>query len=577
MSAVGPIDPADTAATRANLSPAKEFSRRWRAGARPTLDDFLAERGTLSASELTAVARIDLRERWLRGERPDAAEYLQRYPQLATDSESAVDVIYAEFLVREELGEPCDACDFQRCFPTYAHTLIDQIRLHRSLDSDDHGPTASGPRASAEPEVSAPQVQEQQRLEADYEVLHEIGRGGMGIVFKAKQVGLNRLVALKMLRPGDAENSELLARFRAEAKVVASLRHPQIVQIYDYGEHDGSPFLALELVEGGTLAARLDGRPWRPQNAAALVAELARTVHFAHQRGIVHRDLKPANLLISSSGTELEVKIADFGLAKVFRDGPSSQTQSCAVLGTPSYMPPERAAGDSTAATKQGDVYSLGAILYELLTGRPPFLGATVLDTLSMIRDREPVALQSLQPHTPRDLATICLKCLAKTPEARYESAQELADDLDRFLAGEPIRARRPGLHEIVVRWCRRKPAIAGLAACLLATAVAGFLGVIWQWRQAETARRSESHARLDADERTRQVSEGLQRLKLANAFLERGRAHFAAQLGRRRFRLHQGHRAPTRSYSSLGSTRRVGVCSAGTLGSGRGGLFPSI
>jgi WD40 repeat protein len=303
----------------------------------------------------------------------------------------------------------------------------------------------------------------------------------MSVVYQARQHHPGRVVALKVLLAGGHAGAERRARFLAEADAIARLQHPHIVQIFEVGEHDGLPFLALEYVEGGSLAQRLGGAPLPPRPAAALLEPLARAVQHAHDRGIVHRDLKPANILLAFSGrsqggadeaakappcerplNEVIPKITDFGLARHERP---ELTASGAVLGTPSYMAPEQAAGDNPAVGRAADIHALGAILYELLTGRPPFRGATALETLEQVRTQEPVAPSQLQTRTPRDLGTICLKCLQKEPGRRYASAEELADDLRRFLDGRPIRARPAGKLERAWRWGRRNPALALLTA----------------------------------------------------------------------------------------------------------------
>jgi tetratricopeptide (TPR) repeat protein len=302
----------------------------------------------------------------------------------------------------------------------------------------------------------------------------------MGVVYRASQVGLNRLVALKMILAGEYAGPEERDRFRREAEAEARLQHPHIVQIYEVGEHDGRPYLALEYADGGSLAQQVAGTPQPARAAAQLVQTLAGALHHAHQRGILHRDLKPANVLLASGGREPPVeestggsrpplahflpKVTDFGLAKRL-DGPGGQTQSGALLGTPSYMAPEQAAGQARAVGPATDVYGLGAILYELLTGRPPHKGTGVAETLEQVRSQEPVPPSRLRPGVPRDLETVCLKCLHKEPAQRYASAQALADDLQRFLAGEPIRARPVGVWARCLKWAQRRPTAAALVA----------------------------------------------------------------------------------------------------------------
>jgi tetratricopeptide (TPR) repeat protein len=316
-----------------------------------------------------------------------------------------------------------------------------------------------------------------------YEILGELGRGGMGVVYKARQVSLDRLVALKMVLAGAHAGPDALARFRAEAEAVARLQHPNIVQVYEIGASAGVPYFSLEFVEGGALDRRLDGTPRPPADAARLVETLARAVQEAHARGIVHRDLKPANVLVSADGTP---KIADFGLAKRL-DAEGNQTRSGAVLGTPSYMAPEQAGGKSIVGPA-ADIYSLGAVLYELLTGRPPFKAASALDTVLLVVSEEPVAPSRVVPRLPRDLETVCLKCLEKDPARRYASAAALAEDLHRFLAGEPILCRPTPWWERVLKWARRRPAAAallGVSAVALGVLLA--VGLVYQAKLRQT------------------------------------------------------------------------------------------
>jgi WD40 repeat protein len=319
----------------------------------------------------------------------------------------------------------------------------------------------------------------------DYELLEELGRGGMGVVCKARQRGLNRLVALKMILSGQFASAAELQRFGAEAEAAAGLDHPHIVPIHHIGEHDGRPFFSMKFVEGGSLAARIPDLMKEPRAAARLLAKVARAVHHAHQRGILHRDLKPANVLLDGDGQPL---VADFGLAKRVDAGPGL-TQPDAVVGTPSYMAPEQAAARKTLTTA-ADVYGLGAILYECLTGRPPFQGDSRLDTLLQVMERAPQAPRSLNPRIDRDLEVVCLKCLEKEPERRYPSAEELAVDLDRWLAGQTIKARPGSTWNRAVRWARRRPAMAALLTAVIAvTLVAGTL-VTWMGFVAAAAHR---------------------------------------------------------------------------------------
>ncbi|QDV32337.1 WD40 repeat domain-containing serine/threonine protein kinase [Tautonia plasticadhaerens] len=346
-----------------------------------------------------------------------------------------------------------------------------------------------------------------------YEVQGELGRGGMGVVYKARQVVLDRPCVLKMILGGVHARPEAAARFLVEAQSIARLHHPNIVQIYHVGEWDGLTFLELEYVEGGGLDRVLDGTPWEARRAAGLVEPLGRAVAEAHRREVVHRDIKPANILIAADGSP---KLSDFGLAKALGVD-SGLTATEAIMGSPSYMAPEQAEGKTRHSGPKADVYSLGAVLYELLTGRPPFKGATLLETLEQTRSVEPIPPSRLVPGVPRDLETIALKCLQKDPARRYESAGALADDLSRFLAGEPIVARRVSAAERAWRWCRRHPSPAALTAAVVLVAALGLIGVLWQWQEAVRARDlAATRATAEADAR-RQAEASLVELYAAS------------------------------------------------------------
>jgi serine/threonine protein kinase len=324
-------------------------------------------------------------------------------------------------------------------------------------------PPGAAPRAGF---PSAPQP-----IVAGYEILGVLGRGGMGVVYRAHHQALKRVVALKMISAGSHAAPEHLARFRLEAECVARLQHPHVVQIYDVGEANGLPYCALEYVHGGSLAQQLAGTPMPVEQAATIVETLARAMHVVHEAGVIHRDLKPANVLLAADGTP---KITDFGLAR--NTDEAGQTQSGTVMGTPSYMAPEQAQGKVEAVGRASDVYALGAILYECLTGRPPFRAATALDTLHQVLHDDPVPPRQLQRKLPHDIETICLKCLHKAPDKRYSNARALAEELRRFLNREPILARPVGRLESVWLWAKRKPLLAGLttaAALLLLTLIA--------------------------------------------------------------------------------------------------------
>jgi WD40 repeat protein/tRNA A-37 threonylcarbamoyl transferase component Bud32 len=317
-----------------------------------------------------------------------------------------------------------------------------------------------------------------------YEILDEIGRGGMGVVYRARQVGLKRLVAIKMVLAGRYASPKQLARFQRETEILARLNHPNVVQIYEVGELDGMPFFCMEYMDGGSLAVKVKGQPQQPEAVAELVEILARAVHVAHEQGIVHRDLKPANILINGAGVP---KITDFGLAKHLQEE-AGQTGGD-ILGTPSYLAPEQVRREGVAIGPATDVYALGVILYELLTGRLPHKGDSSMDTVLLVLHEEPVPPSRLRPRLPADLETITLKCLNKEPQKRYGTAAALADDLRRFLANEPILARPVSRWEQTIKWGRRRPALAATIAALLLVAVAGFVGILWQMLRAEAAR----------------------------------------------------------------------------------------
>ncbi len=384
---------------------------------------------------------------------------------------------------------------------TEDHLLRDLTPRHASSAADGSDlPTAADTRATLT-DLPPPRV-------PGYEILGEVGRGGMGVVYMARQVKAGRVVALKVILGGGHAGATERARFRTEAQAAARLHHPNVVPIHEVGEHDGVPYFSLEFCPGGSLDKKLNGTPLPPAEAAAVVEALAHGVQEAHDKGVVHRDLKTANVLFAENGTP---KVTDFGLAKKLDE--AGHTATGAVLGTPSYMAPEQARGDTLAVGPLSDVYALGAVLYECLTGRPPFRSGTAADTLLQVLHDEPVPPARLQGGVPRDLETICLKCLQKDPRRRYASADDLADDLERFLAGKPIVARPVSAPERVWRWGRRKPLVAALLA-LLALVVCGSLaGLTGLYLRAEEQRR---HAEEEA-ERARRNAEA--QAKLRHAF----------------------------------------------------------
>jgi WD40 repeat protein len=445
------------------------------------------------------------------GGRPSLEEYLADTPEPERFA-LLVELIRVEVHYRRQLGEtPCGA-DYVARFPR-----LEAARLGRAVTvvtgaSAVAGTIADNSAAPRESVVERPEV-------AGYEILHVLGRGGMGVVYQARHVKLNRTVALKMILAGGHAQPGEVARFRTEAAAVARLQHPHIVQIHEVGEQEGRPFLSLELVDGGSLAQRISDTPLPAREAAHLVETLSRAMHYAHQQGIIHRDLKPQNVLFTTAGVP---KIMDFGLAKRLGED-AGLTRTGEVLGTPSYMAPEQTTGEPSTIGPVTDVYALGALLYEVLTGRPPFKAATVLETLEQVRFQEPVPPGRLQPNLPHDLETICLKCLEKEAHKRYASAEDLAEDLRRFQAGETTRARPVRALERGVKWARRRPAVAALLAVsfVAALALVGMLvGLFFNWR-LQGAFEDVDQARLAADQ-ARQAELGQKKQAETNLYFHR-------------------------------------------------------
>ncbi|MBN2506369.1 MAG: serine/threonine protein kinase [Verrucomicrobia bacterium] len=319
----------------------------------------------------------------------------------------------------------------------------------------------------------------------DYELLEEIAHGGMGVVYKARQGSLNRTVAVKLIRAGPYASKEYVHRFRVEASAAAVLQHPHIVAVHEVGVHQGQHYFSMDYVAGRSLAQIVREGPLAPNRAARYVQQIAEAIEYAHAAGILHRDLKPSNVLIDAQD---QPRITDFGLAKQLHSD-SAVTLTGEVIGTPGYMPPEQASGRRGAVQAWSDVYSLGAILYHLLTGRAPFAGLSIEATIDAMLHQDPVSVRLLNPAVPRDLDTICLKCLEKEPAKRYVSAQLLAEELGRFLNQKPILARPLHTAGRTWRWCRRNPRLASAVGLAVLSLLIGLAGVSWQWRRAESQR----------------------------------------------------------------------------------------
>jgi tetratricopeptide (TPR) repeat protein len=532
-------------------APAAEAARR-EEGLRAELRNRLAQAGE---GDLLPLLLADQSRCWQRGYRLRVEDYLDAFPEVRGAGEEVLRaLISGEMHLRAQHGEPATVEEYRSRFPDHAgwleqrfsdsrlgDPLATKTRLGPAQPPAGRGPTpetvASNPGAppTSDPAPAPPAAATRPSLSGPtggvevpgYEILGELGRGGMGVVYKARQLILNRIVALKMIRGGDDAGPDQIARFLVEAEAIARLRHPNIVQIHDVGTHNNRAYCCLEFVEGGSLDRKLSGAPQPPGDAARLLEVLARAVHAAHQAGIIHRDLKPGNILLTADG---QPKVTDFGLAKQIDEDDAWRTLSGAIMGTPCYMAPEQAHGRTREVGPAADTHALGAILYELLTGRPPFRAPTMMDTLDQVRHQEPVPPSRLQPRIPRDLEIICLKCLQKEVGKRYASAMALAEDLHRFLHGEPIRARAVPAWERGIKWARRRPAVAALA---LMTGLSGLSltvgGVLYQDKRARVA---EAKAREATQElRDRQRHDEVQQLVFQGQQASRDRDWQGAEL----------------------------------------------
>jgi WD40 repeat protein len=433
---------------------ADRFERAWNQGTRPRIEDYLAEvEESQRPALLEELLRVELELRRRAGEEPVPEDYTPRFPEQA----ERIEVILSPGPGPSTPSVP------RHELPTVAPETTNG-------QAGNHGEPAVGARV---------------RYFGDYEITREIARGGMGVVFEARQMSLNRPVALKMILAGQLADDTDVRRFRTEAEAAANLDHPGIVPIFEVGQHEGQHYFSMGFIEGQSLSERLTEGPLPVREAAALLVKVAEAIEYAHRRGVIHRDLKPANILLDANGNP---RVTDFGLAKRVQ-GDSNLTGSGQIMGTPSYMPPEQAGGKRGDIGPAADVYALGATLYCMVTGRPPFQAATAMETVLQVIGEQPVAPRRLNASIPRDLETICLRCLEKEPGRRYGSAGALGEDLRRYLAGEPISARPVTGLERAVKWARRRPAIAGLLGLVALVAAVGLGGVLWQWREAVLAR----------------------------------------------------------------------------------------
>jgi len=445
------------------------FEAAWSTGQSPDLASFLSEAPANVAAPLFGdLLDIELEYRGQRGEHLDARSYHERFPAFRAIIAAAIGSS-GEILIATNLYDRSDWAN-QRT------TLVPAAPMPATAPATS-ARTGAEPAADFTPAPGKPQGVKV----AGYEVFGELGRGGMGVVFKARQVALNRDVALKLIKSGSLASQPEVARFQSEAEAVAQLDHPHIVPIYEVGHDRGQHFFSMKLVAGSSLDKRLDEFAADPRAAAALVVVAAKAVHHAHQRGILHRDLKPANILLDERD---QPYVTDFGLAKRI-DAGNELTHSGIPVGTPAYMSPEHAADTKGSLSTATDVYGLGTILYASLSGRAPFAATTLVETLDMVRTQSPEPPSLLNPRVPRDLEIICLKCLEKEPRRRYQSALELAEDLERWLKGIPILARPVGPLTRAGMWCRRNKALTTVAALFLLALAGGFAGITLKWREA--------------------------------------------------------------------------------------------
>jgi serine/threonine protein kinase len=451
------------------------FEADWQRGVPPDLSTFVPQEEQIRLPVLFELILTDIEFRLRSGEEPRIESYLLQFPELNESDAFLVDLIVGECELRRSRESNFSQDEYLLRFPSHAA----QVREKLATVSQ-RGSIVSTSRFSKLVYDNEKELQTSSLSIPGFEIISILGRGGMGVVFEARQIDLHRTVAIKVMR-ASMDDPSMSRRFFAEAEAVARLRHDNIVQVYSGGVHNNRAYLVMELARGQTLEESWNKNPPSSRQVAETIRGLSSAIAYAHQQGIVHRDLKPSNILYDESGV---ARITDFGLAKALMSDESA-TVTGEILGTPAYMSPEQAVGESKNLGPSTDIYSLGAMLYQGLTGIPPFSGTSPMDTLAQIRWSQPMRPKELQPSSPFDLETICLKCLEKEPASRYADATELALDLQRFLEGKPILARRTSLHEKAIKWCRRRPAIAAMSLLLMTTCLFGAILVGQQWRKA--------------------------------------------------------------------------------------------
>jgi serine/threonine protein kinase len=489
----------------------RRFEEAWQRGEEPALDDFLPAGATPPWAALVELVHTDLEYRLKAGEAVRVEEYLRRYPGLAQDRAATLDFIVAEYDLRRRREPDLARAEYLARFPHFTPELLAKWATP-SGDPAHATPvtvkcSAGGaglPTPREGPAFAAPA--ERSRL-GKYELLEVVGGGSFGIVYRARDTELERTVALKVPRPGSLALPEEVGRFLHEARSAARLHHPQIVSLHEAGQSEGTCYLVYEFVQGTTLTEHLAKGGMSFTRAAELVAQIADGLDYAHRQGVIHRDLKPSNILVDHAG---QAHLTDFGLAKR-ETGESARTQEGAMLGTPAYMSPEQARGEAFRVDGRSDIYSLGVVLYELLTGTVPFRGPPRM-LLAQVLEEEPYPPRRLQETIPRDLENICLKALSKEPAGRYATAGALAEDLRCFLQGRPVKARPVGMAGKFWRWSRRKPALASLVAALVVITGLGFAGVTWQWRQAEHERQQAVDHFAEAERQRLKAAENFQK-----------------------------------------------------------------